>query len=39
MNVDKSSFIFRKRYFNQISNLTTEQKAELLDKICEYQTN
>ena len=39
MNVDKSSFIFRKRYFKQISNLTTEQKAELLDKICEYQTN
>ena len=35
----KSSFVFRKRYFNQISNLTVEQKAILLDKICEYQTN
>jgi len=35
---DKESFIFRKRYFKQISSLSMEQKAKLLDKICEYQT-
>ena len=33
----KDSFIVRKKYQNQIAKLTKEQKADLLDRIFEYQ--
>ena len=34
----KDTFIVRKKYQNQVSKLTKEQKADLLDRIFEYQS-
>jgi hypothetical protein len=33
----KDTFVIRKKYQSQISKLTIEQKAELLDKMFDYQ--
>lgn len=38
MPARKDTFIFRKKYKNQISKLSKEQKADLLDRIFEYQS-
>ena len=35
--MDRATFIVRKKYQSQISRLSIEQKAELLDKMFEYQ--
>ena len=36
--MEKQTFVMRKKYHSQILKLSVEQKAQLLDKIFEYQT-
>jgi hypothetical protein len=38
MKMEKQTFLMRKKYASQIMKLTEKQKADLIDKIFEYQT-